>query len=194
LLGDFSVGEDDGGRPTSTVPDAASDATLTSPVRNGGEVEASQSRGESDGTARDARISVIGNATADSNTGVAGDAEPSIDGSSPEPSNDALTSGGRVGPDASIVDAEGDANRDGAAQDVGDAGAASPIFVHTATQLFALDPTNPVVPVAIGAFDWIGGAGQDAAMTDLAVDKSGSLWGISARYAYQLVVQSHRAS
>jgi hypothetical protein len=41
----------------------------------------------------------------------------------------------------------------------------------------------------IGNYDCIGGSGQDASMLDIAVDKSGALWGVSAHNVYSLAVQ-----
>ena len=53
------------------------------------------------------------------------------------------------------------------------------IYAHTDTTLLKLDPTSANLALTkVGDFDCIGtGAGQDTAMTDLAVDKAGELFG-----------------
>jgi hypothetical protein len=66
----------------------------------------------------------------------------------------------------------------------GDAGSYL-IFADTDTQLFTLDPTQPSIPITlVGTFDCIGPSGspnqQSTAMTDLAVDRSQNLWGLSS--------------
>ncbi len=69
-----------------------------------------------------------------------------------------------------------------------DAPSASPVYAHTNTTLFQVDPAVPTTTM-VGAFDCIGGVGQDAAMTDLAVDRTQTIWGISAHDVYQLSIQ-----
>lgn len=63
-----------------------------------------------------------------------------------------------------------------------------PVYAHTNTTLFQIDPGTGAA-TSIGAFDCIGGSAQDTAMTDLAVDHGGTLWGISAHNIYQLSIQ-----
>jgi len=54
------------------------------------------------------------------------------------------------------------------------------VYAHTDTVLFQVDPTASEPQLAqLGTFDCVGAQGQDPAMTDVAVDKSGNLWGIS---------------
>jgi hypothetical protein len=63
------------------------------------------------------------------------------------------------------------------------------VYAHTDNTLFRYDPSQPAVaPSAIGAFDCIGGPSQDTAMTDLAVNATGQLWGISANNLYTLML------
>jgi hypothetical protein len=63
------------------------------------------------------------------------------------------------------------------------------VYAHTNTTLYRYDPSQPAMaPTAIGAFDCIGGTSQDTAMTDLAVNAAGDLWGISANYVYALTL------
>jgi hypothetical protein len=63
-------------------------------------------------------------------------------------------------------------------------------YAHTNKQLFTFDPGAPNLGIAqIGTFDCIGGSGQDSAMTDLAVNQQGELWGISYKNIYQLAIQ-----
>jgi hypothetical protein len=62
-------------------------------------------------------------------------------------------------------------------------------YAHINKTLFKLDPNQANLGVTqIGDFDCIGGSGQDSAMTDLAVNQAGDLWGISAKSAYHLVI------
>jgi hypothetical protein len=71
-----------------------------------------------------------------------------------------------------------------------DAGGASFFYVHTSTTLYSMDPNNiTAAPVSIGAFDCIGGGGSNASsMTDIAVAKDGSLYGVSEKAAYPLTI------
>lgn len=76
----------------------------------------------------------------------------------------------------------------------GGAGGSEPdkviVFTHTNKTLYSLDPTMGDLGLkVVGNFDCIGGAGQDSAMTDIAVNSQGDLWGISATSVYKLVVQ-----
>ena len=67
--------------------------------------------------------------------------------------------------------------------------AVSSAYAHTATTLFTIDPANPTqAPVQIGDFDCLGGSGQDYSMTDIAVNETGELWGISSHYVYPLQI------
>ena len=62
-------------------------------------------------------------------------------------------------------------------------------YAHINKTLFKLDPNqNNLGVTKIGDFDCIGGTGEDSSMTDLAVDQTGDLWGISAKNAYHLVI------
>jgi hypothetical protein len=63
------------------------------------------------------------------------------------------------------------------------------IYAHTNTTLFQLNsPTS--APVMVGVFDCIGGGvGMDTSMTDLAVDASQTLWGVSQHNVYKLAIQ-----
>lgn len=73
----------------------------------------------------------------------------------------------------------------------GSAGAApgpQVIYANTDTVLYKLDPQSFAL-TQIGTFDCVGGNGEDSAMTDLAVDKSLHLWGISQKAAHPLTVQ-----
>jgi hypothetical protein len=68
-------------------------------------------------------------------------------------------------------------------------GGATVVYAHTNDTLYRYDPSQPkVAPTTIGAFDCIGGAGQDTAMTDLAVNAAGDLWGVSAHDVYALML------
>lgn len=61
------------------------------------------------------------------------------------------------------------------------------LYANSDTELYELDPTNLTKPLApIGAFDCLGG--MASAMTDIAVDKSGKLYGVSQIAAYPLTV------
>jgi len=76
----------------------------------------------------------------------------------------------------------------------GDGGGAvagvSLFYAHTNTTLFSMDPSNiSAAPVSIGTFDCIGGGGSNASsMTDIAVAKDGSLFGVSTKAAYPLSI------
>lgn len=74
----------------------------------------------------------------------------------------------------------------------GQTGGAALVYAHTDTMLFRLDPTAPQLDlVHLGQFDCVGGQGQDAAMTDIAVDKAGKLWGVSHSQVHTLELQSN---
>jgi hypothetical protein len=63
-------------------------------------------------------------------------------------------------------------------------------YAHTNKVLFSIDPKAANLGITqIGTFDCIGGSGQDSAMTDLAVNQQGDIWGISYTGIYQLVIQ-----
>jgi len=63
------------------------------------------------------------------------------------------------------------------------------VYAHTDTTLFQIDPTAAAPDLKqLGDFDCVGGSGQDPAMTDVAVDKDGKLWGISHTQVHQLEV------
>ncbi len=65
------------------------------------------------------------------------------------------------------------------------------IYAHTDTTLFELDPTSPQLALKeLGDFDCVGGAGQDPAITDFAVDKALTLWGVSRTAVHPLTVQN----
>ncbi len=66
------------------------------------------------------------------------------------------------------------------------------LYAHTNTKLFQLDPLNvAAAPVLLGDFDCIGsGSGKATSMTDIAVEKNGKLYGVSAIAAYPLTVQA----
>lgn len=63
-------------------------------------------------------------------------------------------------------------------------------YVHTNTTLYSVDPANVAAPpTKIGDFDCIGtGSGQVSSMTDLAVAKDGTLFGVSQSAAYPLEI------
>jgi hypothetical protein len=59
------------------------------------------------------------------------------------------------------------------------------LYASDNTTLFELDPENLGAPLkTIGNFDCIGGSGQPTSMTDIAIDKSGKLYGVSQVAAY----------
>jgi hypothetical protein len=95
------------------------------------------------------------------------------------------------GTDATSNDAsptDGTTPNDATKTDAGDAATSFAIYAHTSTTLFQIDSTS-LTPTTIGTFDCIGGTNQDSAMTDIAVDKAQTLWGISAHNVYQLTLQ-----
>lgn len=68
-------------------------------------------------------------------------------------------------------------------------------YAHTNNTLFKIDPTQANLGVtSIGGFDCIGGAGQDSSMTDLAVDATGDLWGVTAHHVYHLVIMGSKVA
>ena len=62
------------------------------------------------------------------------------------------------------------------------------LYAHDNTTLYQVDPQNLGSIVTIGTFDCIGGSGQPTAMTDVAVDKGGNLYGVSQVAAYPLTI------
>jgi hypothetical protein len=58
------------------------------------------------------------------------------------------------------------------------------LYAHNDTSLYSIDPSDPKLPpTLIGGFDCVGGAG-DPSMTDVAVDKTGKLYGVSEAALY----------
>lgn len=69
------------------------------------------------------------------------------------------------------------------------------IYAHTDTQLFTLTPGAEIELTGLGTFNCVGqAAGQDAAMTDVAVSANDELWGISANFVWPLDGPSCAAS
>jgi len=67
---------------------------------------------------------------------------------------------------------------------------ASLVYAHTDTVLFEVDPTVATPELTQkGTFDCVGNQGQDPAMTDIAVDQAGNLWGISHTQVHALDIQ-----
>lgn len=63
-------------------------------------------------------------------------------------------------------------------------------YANTRETLFGVRLGGPeLVTTFIGAFDCIGGEGQDPAMNDLAIDAEGELWGVSSKHVHRLVPQ-----
>ncbi len=74
----------------------------------------------------------------------------------------------------------------------GGAGGSTPsiLYVHTNTNLFEGDPAEPDLALTqLGAFDCLGGDGQDMSMTDIAVNELGEVWSISKNRVYRLELQ-----
>jgi hypothetical protein len=66
------------------------------------------------------------------------------------------------------------------------------IYAHTDTALYELDPTNMAAPMkSLGDFDCIGKGGARA-MTDIAVAKDGTVYGVSAVAVYPLFLEGPR--
>lgn len=71
----------------------------------------------------------------------------------------------------------------------GSAGKSALVYVHTDTTLFRIDPTAASPSLEqLGDFDCVGDTGEDPAMTDVAVDKDGKLWGISHTQVHELEI------
>jgi hypothetical protein len=65
-------------------------------------------------------------------------------------------------------------------------------YAHTTTTLYKGDPSvSPLTLTAVGDFDCIGGTGEDTSMTDVAVDKDGNLYAVSATSFYPLTVSGN---
>ena len=63
------------------------------------------------------------------------------------------------------------------------------IYAHTDTTLYQLDPTSPSLAITkIGDFDCV--PGNTTAMTDVAVNANGDLWGVSAHAVWPLEIQN----
>jgi hypothetical protein len=108
------------------------------------------------------------------------------DGSSSDPSSSASAGGGGSG-------GGGSPGASGTGGGIG-IGGAEPgpalLYVHTDTTLFTADPQEtPLTLVEVGAFDCVGGDGEDFSMTDLAVNAAGEVWGISKSNVYRFEVQ-----
>jgi hypothetical protein len=76
----------------------------------------------------------------------------------------------------------------------GDGGPSYLIYASTDDTMFTLDPTSPMLTLTtVGKYDCIGPSGtpgqQSTAMTDLAVDKSQNIWGLSSYAVRPLTVQ-----
>ena len=97
---------------------------------------------------------------------------------------------------ADAGDLDGSSNTDGnpvfhdGSSDVVTPPAKATLYAHDNTTLYELDPDNLAAPLkTIGDFDCIGGSGQPTSMTDIAIDKSGKLYGVSQVAAYPMTIQ-----
>jgi hypothetical protein len=75
----------------------------------------------------------------------------------------------------------------------GDAGAApkTVFYANTDTTLYQLDPDDLLKPmVKIGDFDCVGPGAATSVMTDIAVDKSGKVYGVSPSAAWPLEIKN----
>jgi hypothetical protein len=73
----------------------------------------------------------------------------------------------------------------------GDGNSTFALYAHTDTTLYALDPENLTKPMQLlGDFDCVGYKQAASSMTDLAVGKDGTLFGISTVAVYPLAVQN----
>ena len=59
------------------------------------------------------------------------------------------------------------------------------VYANTDVVLFEVDPST-LLEMRIGAFDCVGGTGQDPAVTDVAVDHDGVVWAITAHELHQI--------
>src|SRR6185436_536548 len=64
------------------------------------------------------------------------------------------------------------------------------VFAHTATELYKVDPDTLQI-TRVGPFQWVGAADQ---MTDLAIDKTGRMIGVSFSSVYQVDPRSARTT
>ena len=97
-----------------------------------------------------------------------------------------------TGAGSSGGDGTGGGGITGLGNDGGTGAGVTAAYAHTNDTLFKLDPSQPNLALTeIGAFDCIGsGPGQDSSMTDLAVNDTGDLWGISAHDVFKLELPS----
>lgn len=103
-------------------------------------------------------------------------------------SGDAATGGTNTG--GSGATTSGGGTGGGILVDAGDGSSEKQVlYAHTDTMLFSVDPAaTPLKLTQLGNFDCIGGTGQDISMTDVAVDRDGNLFGISATKVQPLSV------
>lgn len=63
------------------------------------------------------------------------------------------------------------------------------IYVHTNTALYQADPSKKDLGVVeVGPIDCIGGPNEDTSLTDLAVNATGEIWGISKSNVFRLEI------
>lgn len=195
-----------GANPGSGGDDGGQDATLDASM-GGDAVTSPDSSDSSVSPGEDARLDVgVGDTSSASHDAGTPDATSvdaaSIDATSPDAGMSDATSADAASVDAASVDAtspdagtpDGSSSDSGAADapnetSGGDSGSLPyPLYAHTDTVLYQVDPST-FAQTQLGAFDCIGGTGQDTAMIDLAVDGSGALWAVSAKSVYSIVVQ-----
>jgi large repetitive protein len=88
------------------------------------------------------------------------------------------------GPRSGVGD-DDDTHTDAASQPGGDAAGSGEtvyVYAHTATALYRVDPDSLAISL-VGSFGWPSGADQ---MTDIAIDKTGSMIGISYDKVYKV--------
>jgi hypothetical protein len=69
--------------------------------------------------------------------------------------------------------------------DTGEPTGKTVVYAHNDTRLYKVDPEDATLkPTDLGAFDCVSGDNTDPAMTDIAVDKDGNLYGVSASTVY----------
>jgi hypothetical protein len=98
---------------------------------------------------------------------------------------------GGVGGGGSLFDASTGSDGAGGAVGTGGAGGSYLIYASTDTDLYTLDPQSQALALThVGTFDCVDPVnGPHKAMTDVAVDKSDHLWGITGHDVYPLTVQ-----
>ncbi|MFT3700008.1 MAG: hypothetical protein QM831_43085 [Kofleriaceae bacterium] len=85
--------------------------------------------------------------------------------------------------DDNFGDDDGSGSNTGSGSDTGDGGVTVNVYAHTATELYSVNPDTLAI-TKVGNFGWPSGTTDE--MTDIAIDKTGDMLGVSFGSVYRI--------